>query len=107
MEKYLIEIFALYGKGDGAELRESFVVNSIDELEKDMVDYEWLYSDGGENDYQNFIKGKIKNAMFPHYGDWDEPTEFEIVRWSYSEKLEQIEKKYKKQKEELNKRFNI
>lgn len=105
MEKYLIEIFGVYGKGDADKEVESFVINSIDELEESMEGYEWLCSDGSKSDYQRFVKGEITSATFPHYGDWDEPDEYEIVRTSYKEKLEQIEKEYKDKKEELNKRF--
>ena len=105
MEKYLIEIFGVYGKGDADKEVESFVINSIDELEEAMEGYEWLCSDGGKTDFQRFVKGENTTATFPHYGDWDEPDEYEIVRTSYKEKLEQIEKEYKDKKEELNKRF--
>lgn len=105
MEKYLIEIFGIYGKGDADKEVESFVINSIDELEEAMEGYEWLCSDGGKSDYQRFVKGEITTATFPHYGDWDEPDEYEIVRISYKEKLEQIEKEYEDKKEELNKLF--
>lgn len=105
MEKYLIEIFGVYGKGDADKEVESFVINSIEELEETMEGYEWLCSDGDKSDYQRFVKGEITTATFPHYGDWDEPDEYEIIRTSYKEKLEQIEKEYKDKKEELNKRF--
>ena len=101
----MIEIFGVYGKGDADKEVESFVINSIDELEEAMEGYEWLCSDGGKSDYQRFVKGEVTSATFPHYGDWDEPDEYEIVRTSYKEKLEQIEKEYKYKKEELNKRF--
>ena len=107
MEKYLIEIFGIYGKGDADKEVENFVINSIDELEEAMDGYEWLCSDGNKDDFQKFVKGKITTATFPHYGDWDEPDEYEIVRTSYKEKLEQIEKEYKNKKEELNQRFGI
>lgn len=36
MEKYLIEIFGVYGKDDADKEVESFVINSIDELEEAM-----------------------------------------------------------------------
>ena len=107
MEKYLIEIFGIYGKGDADKEVESFIINSVDELEEAMEGYEWLCSDGGKSDYQRFVKGEITTATFPHYGGWDEPDEYEIVRTSYKEKLEQIEKEYKNKKEELNQRFGI
>ena len=107
MEKYLIEIFGVYGKNDAEKEIESFVVNSIEELKEAMESYEWLCSDDGKADYQRFIKGEISTASFPHYGDWDEPDSYDIVRTSYKEKLEQIEKEYKNKKEELNQRFGI
>ena len=105
MEKYLIEIFGVYGKGDADKEVESFVINSIDELEEAMEGYEWLYSDDGKSDYQRFIKGEITSASFPNWGDWDEPDSYEIVRTSFQKKLEEIEQEYKAKKEELNKRF--
>lgn len=40
MEKCLIEIFGIYGKGDADKEVESFVVNSIDELKEAMEGYE-------------------------------------------------------------------
>lgn len=107
MEKYLIEIFGIYGKGDTDKEVESFVINSIDELEEAMNGYEWLCSDGNKTDYQKFVKGEITTARFPHYGDWDEPDDYEIIRTSFQEKLEIIEKEYKEKKEELYKLFGM
>ena len=52
MEKYLIEIFGVYGKGDAKKEFKSFVVNSIDELEDSMKEYEWLC----EDDYYNKLQ---------------------------------------------------
>lgn len=107
MEKYLIEIFGIYGKGDADKEVESFVINSIDELEEAMNGYEWLCSDGNKTDYQKFVKGEITTARFPHYGDWGEPDDYEIIRTSFQEKLEIIEKEYKEKKEELYKLFGM
>lgn len=107
MEKYLIEIIGIYGKGDADKEVESFVINSIDELEEAMNGYEWLCSDGNKTDYQKFVKGEITTATFPHYGDWDEPDDYEIIRTSFQEKLEIIEKEYKEKKEELYKLFGM
>lgn len=106
MDKVLIEIYDCYGNSAEITKRATrFVIDSMDELEEAMEGYEWLCSDGGKSDYQRFVKGEVTSATFPHYGDWDEPDEYEIVRTSYKEKLEQIEKEYKYKKEELNKRF--
>lgn len=67
MEKFLIEIFGVYGKSDADTKIESFVINSIDELEEAMEGYEWLCSDDGKSDYERFIKGEISSASFPHW----------------------------------------
>lgn len=82
MEKYLIEIFGVYGKSDADTKIESFVINSIDELEEAMEGYEWLCSDDGKSDY-------------------------EIVRTSFQKKLEEIEKEYKDKKQELYEKFGM
>lgn len=107
MEKHLIEIFGLYGKHDSETEIESFVVNSIEELEEAMNGYEWLCSDGNKTDYQKFVKGEITTATFPHYGDWDEPKGFEITRTSFQEKLDEIKKEYKDKKQELYNLFGM
>lgn len=107
MEKYLIEIFGVYGKGDAYKEVDSFVINSIDELEKAMEGYEWICSDGGKSDYQRFVKGEITTATFPNYDDWDEPDEYEIVRTSFQDKLNEIEKDYKEKKQELYEKFGM
>lgn len=107
MEKYLIEIFGVYGKSDADTKIESFVINSIDELEEAMEGYEWLCSDDGKSDYQRFIKGEITSASFPHWGDWDEPESYDIVRTSFQDKLNEIEKEYKEKKQELYEKFGM
>ena len=107
MEKYLIEIFGVYGKGDADKEVDSFVINSIDELEEAMEGYEWICSDGGKSDYQRFVKGEITTATFPNYDDWDEPDEYEIVRTSFQDKLNEIEKDYKEKKQELYEKFGM
>lgn len=108
MEKFLIEIFGVYGKSDADTKIESFVINSIDELEEAMEGYEWLYSDDGKSDYQRFIiKGEITSASFPNWGDWDEPDSYEIARTSFQKKLEEIEQEYKDKKQELYEKFGM
>lgn len=107
MEKYLIEIFGVYGKSDADTKIESLVINSIDELEEAMEGYEWLCSDDGKADYQRFIKGEISSASFPNWGDWDEPDNYDIVRTSFQDKLNEIEKEYKDKKQELYEKFGM
>ena len=90
MEKFLIEIFGVYGKSDADTKIESFVINSIGELEEAMEGYE-----------------EISSASFPHWGDWDEPDSYDIVRISFQDKLNEIEKEYKEKKQELYEKFGM
>ena len=108
MEKFLIELYECYGSSCEITKKEkSFVIDSMDELEEAMEGYEWLCSDDGKSDYERFIKGEISSASFPHWGDWDEPDSYEIVRTSFQKKLEEIEKEYKDKKQELYEKFGM
>lgn len=72
MEKYLIEIFGVYGKGDAKKEFKSFIVNSIDELidelEDAMKEYEWLCEDDYyKSDYVKFINGGAIFCSVPSF----------------------------------------
>ena len=106
MEKYLIEIFGVYGKGDAKKEFKSIVVNSIDELEDSMKEYEWLCEDDYyKSDYVKFINGELSFAVFPHSGDWDEPKHYAIHRTTLQRKLDEIEKESQEKKQALYKLF--
>ena len=109
MEKILIEIYDCYG--NSAEVTKkatSFVIESIDELGEALEDenYEWL-AEIGDPDYGDFANGNVDSVIIDYTGDWDDPVAYKLVRYSYEEKLNQIQETYQKEQEELNKLFNI
>ena len=104
--KVLVEIYCTYGKHDGDTLIESFVIDDT-KAERELLinDYEGDYACNSEED---FINGKINNIAYDLYGgDWDDPTGREIVIISYESKYAELEQKFKKDIENLNKKFNI
>lgn len=109
MEKILIEIYDCYG--NSAEVTKkatSFVIESMDELVEALEDenYEWL-AEIGDPDYGDFANGNVGSVIIDYTGDWDDPVAYKLVRYSYEEKLNQIQETYQKEQEELNKLFNI
>lgn len=109
MEKILIEIYDCYG--NSAEVTKkvtSFVIESMDELGEALEDenYEWL-AEIGDPDYDDFANGNVDSVIIDYTGDWDDPVAYKLVRYSYEEKLNQIQETYQKEQEELNKLFNI
>jgi len=109
MEKFLIELYECYGSSCEITKKEkSFVIDSMDELEEALedIDCEWLI-DTSNSEYENFANGNSTIAIIEDSGDWDDPTGYKLVRYSYEEKLQQLQKTYQKELEELNKLFNI
>ena len=109
MEKILIEIYDCYG--NSAEVTKkvtSFVIESVEELGEALEDenYEWL-AEIGDSDYDDFANGNVDSVIIDYTGDWDDPVAYKLVRYSYEEKLNQIQETYQKEQEELNKLFNI
>lgn len=83
MEKILIEIYDCYG--NSAEVTKkatSFVIESMDELGEALEDenYEWLAEIG-------------------------DPVAYKLVRYSYDEKMKELERVFQLGKEKLNKLF--
>lgn len=109
MDKILIEIYDCYGSS--AEITKkatSFVIESMDELGEALEDenYEWL-AEIGDMDYGDFANGNVESVIIDYTGDWDDPIAYKLVRYSYEEKLQQLQETYQKEQEELNKLFNI
>lgn len=104
MDKILIEIYDCYG--NSAEVTKkatSFVIESMDELGEALEDenYEWLI-DTSNSEYENFANGNSTIAIIEDSGDWDDPTGYKLVRYSYEEKMKELEETYKTQKDEIN-----
>lgn len=109
MDKILIEVYDCYGNSaEVTKIATRFVIDSMDELEEALEDenYEWL-AEIGDLDYEDFANGNTDSAIIDYTGDWDDPVAYKLVRYSYDEKLNQIQETYQKEQEELNKLFNI
>lgn len=74
-EKVLVQLFNSFGKGDGNELFDEYVINNTEEERADVIDdfgrYDFVYTgseegfiDGSDSYFEVAISG----------GDWDEPT---------------------------------
>lgn len=119
-DKILIEIYNCYGSDCKITKKvKSLVIDSIEELKSSLEsigydwileevdnDYDWLDVDK-KSDYRDFIKGNTSFLLIECEGDWDDPLGCKLVRYSYEEKLNQIQETYQKEQEELNKLFNI
>lgn len=109
MKKILIEIFKLYGSGGELSQKTiNFVIDSIDKLEEALNDkgFGFLYEIGG-SEYDDFVNGNSSNAIIECDGDWDDPVGYKIIRYSYDEKMKELEETYKTQKDEINLLFRV
>lgn len=72
-EKLIAEIYKSYGKGDGEELDERFVIEDTPESRRDLLDE--VYYDDTYDSEDDFVNGKTNVFSFnSHGGDWDDPT---------------------------------
>ena len=109
MGKFLIELYECYGSSCEITKKEkSFVIDSMDELEEALedIDCEWLI-DTSNSEYENFANGNSTIAIIEDFGDWDDPTGYKLVRYSYDKKMKELEEAYKTQKEEINSLFRV
>lgn len=104
MDKILIEIYDCYGSSaEVTKKATSFVIESMDELVEALedIDCEWLI-DTSNSEYENFANGNSTIAIIEDSGDWDDPTGYKLVRYSYDEKMKELDEAYKTQKDEIN-----
>lgn len=109
MGKFLIELYECYGSSCEITKKEkSFVIDSMDELEEALedIDCEWLI-DTSNSEYENFANGNSTIAIIEDSGDWDDPTGYKLVRYSYDEKMKELDEAYKTQKDEINSLFRV
>lgn len=106
-DKILIEIYDCYGSSaEVTKKATSFVIESMDELGEALEDenYEWL-AEIGDPDYEDFANGNTDSAIIDYTGDWDDPVAYKLVRYSYDEKMKELERVFQLGKEKLNKLF--
>ena len=110
MDKFLIEIYSIYGKtaffSKYTKKEGSFIVKDIEELEKALenTDFEFLL-DEGPSDLEVLFNGESTNVIIKTDGDWDDPIAYKLIRYSYDEKMKELDETYKTQKDEINSLF--
>ena len=119
-DKILIEIYDCYGSDCKITKKvKSLVIDSIEELKSGLEsigydwileevdnDYDWLDVDE-KSDYGDFIKGNTSFLLIECDGDWDDPLGCQLVRYSYDEKMKELDETYKSQKDEINSLFRV
>src|SRR5699024_2950316 len=108
MGKVLVEVFFTYGKRAGRELGESYVETDSKELREGVLEEGASNSLYIEGDVESFKEGFVDRLDIDRVGgDWDESTGVEIVITKYSQKREEIERKYNKELEKLHRQFGM
>lgn len=89
-EKLIAEIYYSYGKGDGEELSERFVIEDTPEVRRDLLDK--VYFDDSYESEDDFANGKTNVFSFDSYGgDWDDPTGGYIAISTKKDLIEEIQ----------------
>lgn len=103
-EKAIVDIYYTYGKGDGDELGERFVINNTPEEREEI--FEDLNYDYVHDSKESFIGGKIDVFTFDRYGgDWDEPTGGYVTVNTKDELINEVEKKAQDEVARIEKLF--
>ena len=71
----LLSIYVTFGKGDGEELREEFILMDGDTAESLYDNFFAHKDDVSLEDIESLLKGDIDTVYFNCFGgDWDDPT---------------------------------
>lgn len=105
MAKKLFEIYVTYGKGNGEELRESWVAEDTPENRSEYLD-DLCYSDEFADSDSNFIDGKSNIMHYYCYGgDWNDPTGGWLQVRSYNDVMDELQMEYLRKSREVKKQF--
>lgn len=102
-DKLLVRIYFTYGKGDGEELCEQYVINDTREERQDVVDSVYFDESYG---VEGFVEGEDNEFDFYRYGgDWDEPTGGHVVAYTRDGLIESIKSEAQREIDRINKLF--
>lgn len=104
VEKKLFEVFTSYGKGDGMESAETWVLEDTPENRQTIADDECGWADDWDG-LEEFLTGKSNEASFSCYGDWDDPTGGVLIVSTYEEAHTRIVEEFMGNIRILNKQF--
>ena len=104
MGKVAVSIYHTYGKGDGEELFDRYIINNTKE-EREGIFETFGYDDALDNK-EDFTSGKIDYFSFDKFGgDWDEPTGGCVTLDTKEDLISYAEDDYKKELAKINELF--
>lgn len=107
MTKVLYEVFVTFAKGDGEELRESFVAEDSVEERLNILE-EWSGMDFDGTDVEAFISKASNWLSFDcDDPDWRSPTGGYIKVSTYERKFKEIVTEYVNSQRKLHEQFGI
>src|SRR5699024_8699184 len=106
MTKRLFRIYVSYGKGDGEELSDQFVLEDTAENREELIEDENVSSYYVLDNIDDFISGKIDylNIMLDG-GDWDDPTGMAIVVYDKDDLINEEKARHKREMSEIERLF--
>lgn len=106
MTKRLFRIYVSYGKGDGEEVSDQFVLEDTAENREELIEDENVSSHYVLENIDDFISGKIDylNIMLDG-GDWDDPTGMAIVVYDKDDLINEEKARHKREMSEIERLF--
>lgn len=97
MSKRLVREFVSYGKGDGEELVEEYVIEDNAESRREILDdfgsYDFAFDNEGD-----FIEGNTDSFQVEMSGgDWDDPTGKFIAIYDKDELINEVKASYERE----------
>ena len=103
-EKVMVDIYFTYGKGDGDELYERFIINNTAKERQEVLDE--ISFDHSMETEEEFTHGEVDSFTFGRYGgDWDEPTGGYIVVNTKEELIDSIKQDVENEIANIKKKF--
>ncbi len=101
--KRLARVYAYFGKNDGEEVRDEFLIDDTPEVRKELFDD---YSGYHNEDEKDFLACESDSFSAENDGgDWDDPTSFQVVIYDKEELLAEAKSKYEQEVANIEKHF--
>lgn len=105
MRKLLARFYVSYGKGDGEELRDEYLIDDSREGREEVLDE--VYYDESYESEEEFLKGLANVFQYVRFdGDWDEPTGGVITLTSKESALDGAKYRYDEEVARIERLFD-
>ena len=103
--KYLITIYAYYGKSDGQEIFEQWVDDNLDHI-KDSLKESIAHHDTIYGNIDDFVDSLGTLELFTdNHDDWDSPTGYSVTMETKHQYITELNEQYVKDIERIDKMF--